>query len=247
MDIIKKRLEIEYNLNILVTLPLVNYKIKFKNKLINITNNININNKIKIYEPMTESIIISPLIYLNNIIKLCNNKRGIYNKINIYNNKVILIYKIPLSEIIINFINKLQAITKGYGSLKYNIINYQIAEIYIVKILINKKEIKLFSYFIHKNKINIFSKLILEYLKINIPKQLFEIVIQIKINSNIIASSIIKPLRKNVLNRCSGGDITRKKKLLKKQKYGKKKLKKSGKIFIEKNLFIKINNFIKKI
>ncbi len=243
LEIIKERLKREYNLNIIITLPTVTYKIiNKKNKCIYIDNPIKLPNKNeikKIKEPISKCFIISPLKYLGKIIQLCVNKRGIQKKILFVKKKIYLIYELPTSEIITNFSSKLKSITKGYASFKYSFKNYKTSDIVLSEIIINKNKIEGFSMLIHRKNILKYSKKILEIIKNNIQKQQYEINIQALCNNKIITKCSLKALRKNVTSKCYGGDISRKKKLLQKQKKGKKKMKKIGNIFLSKKIFFK--------
>ncbi len=243
LEIIKERLEREYNLNIIITLPTVKYKIIDKKKnTIYIKNPINLpeKNQIKkIKEPISKCNIITPLKYLGKIIKLCINKRGIQKKILFINKNVSLTFEIPNSEIITNFSNKLKSISKGYASFEYSFKKYKESDIVLSEIMINKNKIEGFSILIHKNNILKYSKKIIEIIKNNIQKKQYEINIQALCNNKIITKCHLKALRKNVISKCYGGDISRKKKLLQKQKKGKKRMKKIGNIYISKEIFFK--------
>ncbi|BFI91147.1 translation elongation factor 4 [Enterobacterales bacterium endosymbiont of Anomoneura mori] len=242
MEIIKERLEREYNLNLIITNPSVIYEILTnKNKIIYIDNPNKLPNKNKIKElrePIAKCNILTPKKYLGKIIKLCIEKRGIQIDIKYFNDQISLIYEIPMSEIIIDFFDKLKTISNGYSSLNYNFKYFKISDMVRVDILLNNKKIDAISWIIHKKKTNIFCKKIIEKIKNLIPRQQFNISIQVLVESNIISSYKIKQLRKNVISKCYGGDITRKKKLLQKQKDGKKKMKKIGNIFLPKEFFL---------
>ncbi len=243
LEIIKERLEREYNLDIIITLPSVTYKIiDKKNKIIYIDNPLKLphKNKIKkIKEPISTCFIITPLKYLGKIMKLCINKRGKQKNILFTKKNVSLIYEIPTSEIITNFNNKLKSITQGYASFKYSFKKYKTSNIVLSEIMINKNKIDGFSTLIHKNNVINHSKKKLEIIKNNIQKQQYEINIQGLCNNKIITKCNLKALRKNVTSKCYGGDISRKKKLLQKQKKGKKKMKKIGNIIVSQKIFFK--------
>ncbi len=243
LEIIKERLEREYNLNIIITSPSVTYKvIDKKNKIIYIDNPLKLpyKNKIKkIKEPISTCFIITPLKYLGKIIKLCINKRGKQKNILFTKENISLIYELPTSEIITNFNNKLKSITRGYASFKYSFKKYKTSNIVLSEIMINKNKIDGLSTLIHKNNIFSHSKKKIEIIKNNIQKQQYEINIQALCNNKIITKCNLKALRKNVTSKCYGGDISRKKKLLQKQKQGKKKMKKIGNISISQKIFFK--------
>ncbi len=243
MEIIKERLEREYKTKIIITPPTVIYKIINKNKKIIYLNNLTempTRNLIKeIQEPISICNIITPKKYLGKIIKLCINKRGKQKNIFFFKKNILLIYELPTSEIITNFNNQLKSLSQGYASFEYNFIKYKKSDINLLNININKKKIDGFSILLHKKTINKYSKNIIEIIKKNIKKQQFEVTIQALCNNKIISTTKIKALRKNVTEKCYGGDISRKRKLLKKQKIGKKKMKKIGNIYISPDIFFK--------
>ncbi len=243
LEIVKERLEREYNLNIIITLPTVNYKIINKKKeTFYINNPINLPNKNEIkniQEPICICNIFTPSKYLGNIIKLCIDKRGIQKKILFTQNNVNLTYELPISELITNFSSQIKSLSKGYASFEYSFKKYKKSDIVLSEIIINKKKIDGFSILIHRKNIFQYSKKIIEIIKNNILKQQYEINIQALCNNKIITKCNVKALRKNVTSKCYGGDISRKKKLLQKQKEGKKRMKKIGNIFIPQEIFLK--------
>ncbi len=243
LEITKERLEREYNINIIITLPTVNYQIINKKKeIIYINNPINLpkKNEIKkIKEPISKCNIISPIKYLGKILKLCISKRGKQKKILFIDKNISLTFYIPTSEIITNFSNKLKSISRGYASFEYSFKKYKKSDIVLSEIMINKNKIDGFSILIHRNNILQYSKKIIEIIKNNIQKKQYEINIQALCNNKIIAKCYLKALRKNVTSKCYGGDISRKKKLLQKQKEGKKRMKKIGNIYVSQEIFLK--------
>ncbi|QCI27176.1 translation elongation factor 4 [Buchnera aphidicola] len=244
MEIIQARLEREYNLNIIATSPTVIYEIETTNKNIiylNNPSNLSKLQKIKEFrEPIAECNILTPPKYIGKIINLCLKKRGIQKNITYYEHQVILKYEIPISEIIINFFDQLKSISSGYASLEYNFKYFKKTDIVCLNILINSEKIDALSLILHRDNIYRKSKKIVEKIKSLLPRQQFNISIQAALGNNIIASSTVKQLRKNVLSKCYGGDVSRKKKLLQKQKIGKKKMKKIGNIKIPKETFFSI-------
>lgn len=246
LDITKERLEREYNLKIIVTPPNVIFRLIEKNNSIkHITSPsdiINMNNIKEIQEPIAMVTIIAPKIYIGKIINLCDSKKGIQDTIIFNFEKIVIKYKIPLNELISNFFNKLQTLSNGMASMDYIFLEYKKADLVKMSILINNKKIDMLENIIYRNESYQKGRELTEKLKNIIPKQLFEIRIQAVIGNKIIARSTIGALKKNVLAKCYGGDISRKKKLLKKQKIGKKKLKNLSNFNIEKNTFTKIIN-----
>ncbi len=246
IDIIKERLKREYNINIIILNPSVTFKIidNYKKKLYvnNYSKLPKLNNIKKIQEPISLCKINSPKKYLGKIINLCVSKRGKFISLKYINNNIYIKYNIPLCEIITDFNDKLKSITKGYASLNYKFIKYQTSNIVTLQAIINNIIIKGLSKLIHKSQIKIESLNMLDIIKNNIKKHQFDIIIQISCNNKIIAKTHIKALRKNVTSKCYGGDITRKKKLIKKQKIGKKRMKKIGNVSLSNKLFNNILN-----
>ncbi|XBC42544.1 MAG: translation elongation factor 4 [Buchnera aphidicola (Meitanaphis elongallis)] len=244
MEVIQARLEREYFLEIVTTAPTVVYKIQTcNNKTIFLDSPSKFPelNKIKhIQEPIAICKILFPIKYLGNILFLCSQKRGIQNDLIYYDNQILLCYSIPMSEIVQNFFDQLKSESSGYASLEYDFESYKTSDMKKLDILINYKKIDALSLIIHKKKSIIQAQKIIEKIKTLIPRHQFDIVIQAIIGTKIVARSTIKQLRKNVLSRCYGGDVTRKKKLLEKQKFGKKKMKKIGNINIPQEVFLSI-------
>ncbi len=243
IEIIKERLKREYNIKILITNPNITFKIKKKNNEIIFSNNIDEISKINIKyieEPIVKCKIISNYKYLGKIINLCIKKRSKIKNIIYLKDNIIIKIKIPLLEIIIDFNDKIKSLTQGYSSFSYKKYKYKKSKIVILKIIINNILVSNLSKLIHINNIKKESQRIINIIKNNIKKQLFNIDIKALCNNKIILKTTIKALRKNVINKCYGGDITRKKKLINKQKLGKKKMKKIGKIYISNKIFSKV-------
>ncbi|WMY97167.1 MAG: translation elongation factor 4 [Arsenophonus sp.] len=246
MEIIQERLEREYNLNIITTFPTVLYEVKLKNKKIIYIDNpsklpsSNYINELR--EPIAVCNILIPKEYLGNVIKLCIEKRGVQINMLYYSNQVKLTYEIPMSEIILDFFDRLKSISRGYASLDYNFKCFQVAHLVSLDILINNEKIDDLTLIVHRINVNYFARKLVNKIKDLIPRQQFDVVIQAAIGKNVITSLTVKPLRKNVLSKCSGGDVSRKKKLLEKQKIGKKRMKKVGNIDLPKEVFLAILN-----
>lgn len=244
LEITKERLEREYDLKIIITPPSVIFKIiKKDNAIIYINNPSEIpkDNEIKeIQEPIVLVTILSQKEYIGKIIELCTDKKGLQKEIIFNNDKIIIKYDIPLNELISNFFDKLQTISNGLASMDYIFIEYRKANLTKMSILINNKTLDILDQIIYKNEAYKKGKELTEKLINIVPKQLFEIKIQAVINGKIIAKSNLKALRKNVLAKCYGGDISRKKKLIKKQKLGKKKLKNLNEMNLSKITLTKI-------
>ncbi|CAL4320449.1 translation elongation factor 4 [Buchnera aphidicola] len=244
LEITKERLEREYNIDVISTSPAVIYKIKKNNKNIYINSPENFpknNKKYIIKEPIAECTILLSEKYIGNIMNLCIKKRGIQKNM-IYHNprKIILIYEIPMSEVVLNFFDDIKSVSSGYASLEYKFKKFKKSDLVCLQIFINSEKIDALSLIIHTSKAIKKAKKIVAKMKNIIPKHQFEINIFAIIKNKIIAKSTIRQLRKNVLSKCYGGDISRKKKLLQKQKIGKKKMKKIGKINMPKESFFSI-------
>ncbi|MCV2502440.1 MAG: translation elongation factor 4 [Candidatus Lightella neohaematopini] len=246
MDIIKTRLEREYKLKLVITLPTVKYEVLTNsNKIIYIDRPCQLLtlNKIKeLREPIAECFIITPKIYVSKIIKLCIKKRGTQVNIIYFNDQVKIIYLIPLTEVILDLSTIIKSISHGYASLDYNFKCFKKSKLSCVNIYINKKLVPELSVILHNNDIRYKTNLIINKLTQIIPKHQFNVIIQVVVNNKVIARTTIKRLCKKVTEKCYGGDISRKKKLLNKQRDGKKKLQKLGKVNIPKKAFFSLLN-----
>ena len=241
MEIIRERLSREHNLDFLMTVPSVTYKVEIKNgDLIEVKSPKDLpdDNKIKRFlEPIAQINIITPSEYLGPIIELCIKKRGSQSNLQYRTNSVEISFKIPLSEIIYDFFDKLKSCTRGYASYDYTIIDYIESEMIKLDILVNKKKVDALSQILHKGNSDKRARELIENLKGLIPRQMFEISIQGCVGSKVLASTSVRGFRKDVTAKLYGGDVTRKMKLLKKQKEGKKKMKKIGNVDIPKEAF----------
>ncbi|CAL1329451.1 translation elongation factor 4 [Candidatus Providencia siddallii] len=244
MEIIKERLKREYKLDLIITAPTVIYEIiQTNNNIIYIDNpsKLPASNLIKeIKEPIAECHILTPKDYLGNIITICSEKRGIQINMIYHVEQVSLVYHIPMSEIILDFFDRLKSISRGYASLDFTFKHFQKSDIVRIDIVINNERVDALSLITHKTNSHYRGQELIKKIKDFIPRQQFNIAIKATIGNNIIASSTIKQLRKNVTAKCYGGDITRKKKLLQKQKKGKKRMKQIGNISIPKETFLAI-------
>ena len=245
MEIIKERIEREFNVEIIVTSPSVNYEIELTdNSIIFIDNPSKMPDKVKIKsisEPYIKTNIFVPTEYIGAIMELCQDKRGTYINMEYLDEKRVNIhYDLPLSEIVYDFFDKLKSYTKGYASFDYELIGYRESNLVKMDILLNGDIVDALSLIVHKDFAYNRARVIVDNLKKIIPRQMFEVPIQAVIGSKVIARSDIKAMRKNVLAKCDGGDITRKRKLLDKQKEGKKKMKQIGKVEIPSEAFLSI-------
>ena len=247
MDIIKERLQREFNLDIILTAPSVIYKVLLTNgNIIEIDNPDNLPDRqtiSHIEEPYIKTNIFSPTEFIGPIMELCQNKRGNFlNMDYIDKTRVNIHYEIPLSEIVYDFFDKLKSYTKGYASFDYEFIGYKQSDLVKMDILLNGEAVDAFSVITHKNSAYSRGKATVEKLKEIIPRQLFEVPIQACVNGKAIARCDIKANRKNVLAKCYGGDISRKRKLLEKQKEGKKKMKMIGSVELPPEAFLSVLN-----
>ena len=245
MEIIQERLEREFNVDIIATAPSVIYEIDLTdNTTIYIDNPSELPDRVKIKamkEPYIKTNIFVPSEYIGSIMELCQNKRGTYiNMEYIDDIRVNIHYEIPLAEIVYDFFDKLKSYTKGYASFDYELIGYKESNLVKMDILLNGEIVDALSVIVHKDFAYERGRIIVDNLKNIIPRQMFEVPIQAVIGSKVIARSDIKAMRKNVLAKCYGGDITRKRKLLDKQKEGKKKMKQIGKVEIPSEAFLSI-------
>ena len=245
MEIIEERLEREFNLDLITTAPSVIYKIKKTNgEEISIDNPTNFPSPDEIdtaYEPMVSAKILTPPDYIGSIMELCQDRRGIYIDMKYLDtDRAELHYKLPLNEIVYDFFDALKSRTKGYASLDYEISGYEPSKLVKLDILLNGEVVDALSFIVHDEKAYARARKIVEKLKENIPRQLFEIPVQAAIGSKVIARETVKAMRKDVLAKCYGGDITRKKKLLEKQKEGKRKMRQLGSVQVSPEAFMAV-------
>ena len=245
MEIIQERIEREFNLDIVTTAPSVIYKVKKTNgEVLMIDNPTNLPGPSEIEymeEPLVKADIMLPKDYVGNIMDLCQERRGIFKDMQYLDNtRVVLHYHMPLNEIIYDFFDALKSRTKGYASLDYEMLGYQRSELVKLDILLNGEMVDALSFIVHSDKSYTRGRRIAEKLKESIPRQLFEIPIQAAIGNKIIARETVKAMRKDVLAKCYGGDITRKKKLLEKQKEGKKRMRQVGTVEIPQEAFMSV-------
>ena len=245
MEIIQERLEREFDLELVTTLPSVIYKvIKTDGSTVMVDNPHNYPDVVTIaeaYEPYVKVSIITPNEYVGNIMPLCQDRRGEYKNMQYLDTRLVeLHYEMPLNEIIYDFFDTLKARTKGYASLDYEFSSYQKSDLVKVDMLLNGDQVDALSFIAHRDKAYPRARKLAEKLKENIPRQLFEVPIQAAIGGKIIARETVKAMRKDVLAKCYGGDITRKKKLLEKQKEGKKKMRQLGTVQIPTEAFLAV-------
>ena len=245
MEIIQERLEREFNLDIITTAPSVIYKItKTDGEVLYIDNPTNYPDQGEIAEaaePMVKANIITPVDYVGGIMDLCQDRRGIFHDMKYLDStRTELHYELPLNEIVYDFFDALKSRSRGYASLDYELIGHKPSKLVKLDILLNGEIVDALSFIVHTDKAYGRGRKIAEKLKENIPRQLFEVPVQAAIGGKVIARETVKALRKDVLAKCYGGDITRKKKLLEKQKEGKKKMRKLGSVEVTPEAFMAV-------
>lgn len=244
MEIVQERLEREYHVDLITTAPTVIYEVETNgNEIIMVDNPAKLPDAgaIKeIREPIIQANILVPQDYLGAIISLCIEKRGVQKDMQYLGSQVALSYELPLSEVVLDFFDRLKSASRGFASFDYEFKRFQPATLVKLDLLINGEKVDALSIIVHRDKSQTRGRELVEKMKELIPRQMFEVAIQAAIGSKIIARSTVKAMRKNVTAKCYGGDITRKKKLLEKQKAGKKRMKQVGKIDIPQDAFLAV-------
>ncbi|MBI4695968.1 MAG: elongation factor 4 [Gammaproteobacteria bacterium] len=244
MEIIQERLEREYEIDLITTAPTVVYEVEMRNgETRSIDNPARLpepNDIAEIREPMIQADILTPQEYLGNIMALCIEKRGVQKKLNFTGTQVAISYELPMSEMVVDFFDRLKSLTRGYASMDYTFTRYEPADMVKVDVLINNERVDALSMICHRNDSQRRGRELVGKMREIIPRQMFEIAIQAAIGSKIIARESVKALRKNVTAKCYGGDITRKRKLLEKQKAGKKRMKQVGSVEIPQEAFMAV-------
>ena len=244
MEIVQERLEREYNLELIITSPTVIYEVLTSEKsIINIDNPAKlppINKIIEIREPIIIADILVPQNYLGNVITLCIEKRGVQKKMQYLGKQVSLSFEMPMSEVVLDFFDRLKSVSRGFASFDYTFLRYEHADLVKLEILINNEYVDALSFIVHKDFSQSKGRDLTEKIKEFIPRQMYDVAIQAAIGSKILSRQTVKAMRKNVTAKCYGGDITRKRKLLEKQKEGKKRMKQFGTVEIPQAVFMAI-------
>lgn len=244
MEIIQERLEREYNLDLITTAPTVSYEIELKSQEVVYVDNPSKLPDQTLIEEMREPIarvnILVPDEYLGNCITLCTTKRGVQKDMQYAGNQVSLTYDIPMAEVVLDFFDRLKSVSRGYASLEYSFERFEAAKLVKLDVLINGDRVDALAILIHKDDAQSRGRLLTEKMQELIPRQMFDVAIQAAIGGHIIARSTVKALRKNVTAKCYGGDVSRKKKLLQKQKAGKKRMKQVGNVEIPQTAFLAV-------
>jgi GTP-binding protein LepA len=245
MEIIQERLEREFNLNIVTTAPSVVYKVRLNDgtekRIYNPSDLPAVQHLAAIEEPIAHVTIHTPEEYLGNLIKICEERRGRQTKLHYHSPKRILLeYDIPFNEVVLSFYDKLKTVSKGYASMDYEVSRFQEDNLVKLDLLINGEPVDALSWIVHKDKAYFRGRDLAAKIKEHIERQMFEVIIQAAIGSKIIAKERIAPMRKNVTAKCYGGDISRKRKLLQKQKEGKKRMKQVGSVEVPQEAFLAV-------
>jgi GTP-binding protein LepA len=246
MEIIQERLEREYNLDLITTAPTVVFEVETTNQgVISISNPADLPEPTyisEVREPIIIANILVPQDYVGNVISLCIEKRGVQKRMLYVGNQVSMSYAIPMNEVVLDFFDRLKSVSRGYASLDYEFSHFQPADLVKLDILINGEKVDALSTIVHREQSLSRGRELADKMKELIPRQMFEVAIQAAIGAKIIARTTVKALRKNVTAKCYGGDITRKRKLLEKQKAGKRRMKQVGKVEIPQDAFLAVLN-----
>ncbi len=244
MEIIQERLEREYDLDLITTAPTVVYEVlKTDGSVIHISNPSNMPDPAYIdemREPLCEANILVPKDYLGNVINLCVEKRGVQKDMLFVGGQVSLTYELPMSEVVMDFFDRLKSVSRGFASLDYSFTRFQVAPLVRLDVLINGDKVDALALIIHRANSQYKGRQLTEKMRELIPRQMFDVAIQAAIGGHVIARTTVKALRKNVTAKCYGGDVSRKKKLLEKQKEGKKRMKQVGNVEIPQEAFLAV-------
>jgi GTP-binding protein LepA len=244
MEIVQERLERQYDMNLITTAPTVVYQVQQRDGTLLV-----VDNPSKMPDPSKIEAILEPIVtvnlympqeYVGSVITLCTGKRGVQINMNYLGRQVQLTYEIPMAEIVLDFFDRLKSVSRGYASMDYEFKEYRVADVVKVDILINSEKVDALSVIVHRSNSQSRGRDVVSKMRGIIPRQMFDVAIQAAIGSGIVARENVKALRKNVLAKCYGGDISRKRKLLEKQKEGKKRMKQVGNVEIPQEAFLAI-------
>src|SRR3954467_15578413 len=244
MDIVQERLEREYDMDLITTAPTVVYQVLMRDGTVaeieNPSKLPDLSRVEEIREPIITATILTPQDYVGPIITLCTDKRGVQKNMQYLGRQVMLTYELPLAEVVMDFFDRMKSVSRGYASFDYEFKEFRAADVVKLDILINGERVDALSVMVHRSVANYRGREVASKMRSLIPRQMFDVAVQASIGAQIIARETIKALRKNVLAKCYGGDVTRKKKLLEKQKAGKKRMKAVGSVEIPQEAFLAI-------
>ncbi len=244
MEIIQERLQREYQLELITTAPTVIYEIVKTDGSVSYVDNPSslpaVDEMLEIREPIASANMLVPKDYVGDVIKLCIERRGVQTKMLYVGNQVSIAYDLPMGEIVLDFFDRLKSVSRGYASLDYNFVRFQAADLVKLDLLINSEKVDALAFIVHKDRAYNRGRALAEKMRELIPRQMFDIAVQAAIGNRIISRQTIKALRKNVTAKCYGGDVSRKQKLLKKQKAGKKRMKQVGKVAVPQEAFLAV-------
>ncbi|RUR36457.1 translation elongation factor 4 [Vreelandella populi] len=244
MEIIQERLEREYDIDLITTAPTVVYELAMKNGDVTYVSNPSklpdMADVDEMREPIVRASILVPQEFVGNVITECEQRRGTQKDMQFLGNQIQLAYELPMSEVVMDFFDRLKSISRGYASLEYNFERFEAAKLVRLDVLINGEKVDALAVIIHRDHAHSRGRLLVEKMKELIPRQMFDVAIQAAIGGQVVARSTVKALRKNVTAKCYGGDVSRKKKLLEKQKAGKKRMKQVGRVEIPQDAFLAV-------
>jgi GTP-binding protein LepA len=244
MEIVQERLEREYNLELITTAPTVVYEVVTIKGTVLLVDNPSklpiVSDIAEIHEPIANANILVPQAHLGNVITLCVERRGVQKSMLFHGNQVALVYELPMSEIVMDFFDRLKSVSRGYASLDYGFTRFQVADLVKLDILINGDRVDALASIVHRAQAQSRGRQVTEKMRELIPRQMFDVAIQAAIGAHIISRETVKALRKNVTAKCYGGDISRKRKLLEKQKEGKKRMKQVGNVEVPQEAFLAV-------
>ncbi len=242
LEIIRERIEREFNVDIITTAPSVIYKVNLRDgTMIELHNPVDLPDQtliLNIEEPWIEATILVPDDYLGAILKLCEDRRGRQKQLTYAGSRAMVVYDLPLNEVVFDFYDRLKSVSRGYASFDYKMVGYEEGDLVRLAILVNTEPVDALAMIVHKGRAEQRGRVMCEKLKDLIPRHMFQIPIQAAIGGKIVARETLSALRKDVTSKCYGGDISRKRKLLDKQKEGKKKMRQFGKVEIPQEAFI---------
>jgi GTP-binding protein LepA len=244
MEIIQERLEREYDLDLITTAPTVVYEVVTRTgdvvKVDNPSRLPELGSIAEMREPIVEASILVPQEYLGNVISLCVDKRGVQKDMRFVGGQVALTYELPMNEVVLDFFDRIKSVSKGFASLDYHFVRFEAASLVRLDVLINSERVDALALIVHRDNSQYKGRQLVEKMKDLIPRQMFDVAIQAAIGGHVIARQTVKALRKNVTAKCYGGDVSRKKKLLQKQKEGKKRMKQVGRVEIPQDAFLAV-------